>query len=71
MTEDTPEYRAIKTLIYRNFAKETDRLLVEIYTEIASKQRDVICSPIRFNGVSIEDIAAIFEQYGIDVKPKF
>jgi hypothetical protein len=43
----------------------------KIYQEIIANQEEVLCSPLRFTGVSIEKINQIFSNYGVDTNPKF
>lgn len=37
-----------------------------LLNEILNEQQEIISSPIRFNGVHIEKIKAVFKKYGID-----
>jgi hypothetical protein len=39
-----------------------------ILEELLSKQKEVISSPIRFNGVSVSDIEEVFRNHGIEIK---
>jgi BMFP domain-containing protein YqiC len=43
----------------------------KLYQEIIAAQEEVLCSPLRFTGVSIEKIKQIFSNYGVDTTSKF
>lgn len=43
----------------------------EIYNLLGINTEEVLCSPLRFTGVSIEKINQIFSNYGVDTNPKF
>ena len=42
-----------------------------ILEDLLKEQQEVVSSPIRFNGVSIEKIKQVFEKYGIILEQEF
>ncbi len=42
-----------------------------LLADLITAQQEIISSPIRFNGVAIEDIKRIFADYGIKYEPQF
>lgn len=42
-----------------------------LLTDLLKAQQEIISSPIRFNGVAIEDIKRIFADYGIKYETPF
>lgn len=42
-----------------------------LLTDLLKAQQEIISSPLRFNGVAIEDIKRIFADYGIKYEPPF
>lgn len=42
-----------------------DSLAHKLLTELMMQQEELICSPIRFNGVSTQKIKQIFERHGV------
>jgi hypothetical protein len=52
-------------------AERKENQFKSLLGELLSKQREVISSPIRFNGVSVSDIEEVFKSYGISIEIKF
>ena len=57
-------------LAFHYFEKQNSEMKA-IFEEIENESEEVICSPIRFYGVSMERIQRVFEKHGIKIEPKF
>jgi len=62
--KDIVEWKKHQTLTVNNVSKE-------LLSDILALQQEVISSPIRFNGVSVENIEKVFERYGIKIFKPF
>lgn len=76
--EETINRLKIKVGCYISFLTDLNRALNielvskrEILYELLTEQKEIISSPIRFNGVSIEKLKQIFEKNGVKYEIPF
>jgi hypothetical protein len=45
--------------------------MTSLLQDLLKHEKEIVSSPIRFNGVHVEDIKKVFKEYGVEIKVPF